>query len=789
MIKPGTKLGAYEILAPLGAGGMGEVYRARDTKLGRIVALKILPSEFADNEDRRERFVREAKAASAITHPNVAHIYEIGESDGLHFIAMEHVEGETLAARLKGRPLPTKEILDIGVQVADALDEAHEKGITHRDIKPGNLIMTARGQVKVLDFGLAKITRLRQGYGEANADSNAPTEAKTAAGVVMGTVSYMSPEQALGRDVDGRSDLFSLGVVLYELTTERLPFSGNSPTETIERITHDQPEAIARFNYDAPADLARIIRKCLEKDAGNRYQSAKDLLVDLRTLKRDTESGAVVAGALGASKRRSPALAGGILVLVALAAGGVYWSSGPTTEQIDSLAVLPFENAGGDPDTEYFSDGVTESIISSLSQLPDVKVISRTSAFHYKGQVIDPQAIGKELDVEALVLGRIVQRGDDISISAELVRTSDSGQIWGERYERKTSDVFSIQTEIAKEISDALRLRLTTEQEERLTKQYTTSSKAYQAYLKGRYYWNQRTEEGLRQAIVHFREAIEADPGFALAYSGMADCFSILGWYYLPPNEAYPKARAAAQQALELDASLAQAHSSLANVKLAYDWEFAEAEAGFQRAIELNPTYETAYHWYSLHLAAMDRLDEAVEQIRHAVELDPLSLIINDNLALWLGTAGRFQESFEHFSKTLELDPDWALGYGRLGMTYELQGSHSEAILAYEKAVELTGGRIALGWLGHAYAKSGRVDDAHAVLERLEDLGRANYVSPLVMARVHAGLGDLDSAFEWLDRAYEERTSQLIMLRTVPIDADLDQDPRYSDLLRRIGLE
>jgi serine/threonine protein kinase/tetratricopeptide (TPR) repeat protein len=742
------------------------VYRARDTKLDRLVALKILPSEFADNEERRDRFVREAKAASALTHPNVAHIYEIGESDGVHFIAMEHVEGETLAARLKGRPLPTKEILDIGLQVADALDEAHEKGSTHRDIKPGNLIVTARKQVKVLDFGLAKIARLRQGYGEASADSNAPTEAKTAAGVVMGTVSYMSPEQALGRDVDGRSDLFSLGVVLYELTTGRLPFLGNSPTETINKITTAPPEAIARFNYEAPAEFERIIRKCLEKDPESRYQTAKELLVDLRNQKRDTESGAVAAGAPGASKRlRWPALAGGILVLVALVAGGVYWSSGPTTEQIDSMAVLPFENAGGDPDTEYFSDGVTESIISSLSQLPAVRVISRTSAFHYKSQVIDPQAIGRELDVEALVLGRIVQRGDEISISAELVRTSDSGQIWGERYQRKTSDVFGIQREMAKEISDALRLRLTTEQEERLTKQYTTSSKAYQAYLKGRYYWNQRTEEGLRQAIVHFREAIEADPGFALAYSGTADCYSILGWYYVPGEEVFPKARAAAESALDLDATLAHAHNSLAYVKLAYDWDLAEAERGFQRAIALNSAYETAHHWYSVLLAATDRHDEAIEQIRLAVELDPLSLIINDNYGLWLATAGRYEESEEQFRTTLELDPNWALGYLRLGMNYGLQGRHTEAVSPLEKAVELSGSRIALGELGHAYAKSGRVREARAVLERLEELERTTYISPLEFAAVYAGLGDLDAAFEWLDRAYEERTSQLIVLR------------------------
>ena len=476
------------------------------------------------------------------------------------------------------------------------------------------------------------------------------------------------------------------------------------------------------------------------------------------------------------------------MVLGALAAGGVYWSFEPT-EQIDSLAVLPFENGSGDPDAEYFSDGVTETIISSLSQLPDVRVISRASAFHYKGQAIDPELVGRELDVEALVLGRIVLRGDDISISAELVRTSDRGQIWGEQYQRKTADVFAIQKEMAKEISDALRVRLTTDQEERLTRQHTTSSLAYQAYLKGRYYWNQRTEAGLEQAIVHFQEAIEVDAGFALAYSGMADSYSILGWYYVPPREAFPKARAAAERALELDATLAQAHTSLAYVNFAFDWEFAEAESGFLRAIELNPSYETAHHWYSVFLVATARPEEAIEQVRIAVALDPLSLIINDNFALWLGTAGRYEESMEQFRTTLALDPSWTLGHERLGWVYEFQGLHREAVAPYEKALEISGRRVSLGWLGHAYAKSGRVDDAHAVLERLDDLAKTNYVSPLVIARVHAGLADLDRVFKYLDAAYEERSSQLVMLRITPIDRDLDRDPRYSDLLRRIGLE
>ena len=490
-------LSHYRVLEKLGAGAMGEVYLAKDTKLDRTVALKILPPAFAENPERLERFVREAKAASAIKHANVAHIYEIGAADGVHFIAMEHVEGETLAARLSGKPLPTTDILDIAAQVADALDEAHGKGITHRDIKPGNLMLTDRGQIKMLDFGLAKMAAT------SGPDSDAPTEAKTSAGIVMGTVQYMSPEQALGRDVDGRSDIFSLGVVLYELATGRLPFSGANATETLARITTSQPEAIARLNYDVPAELERVIRKCLEKEPEARYQSAKELLVDLKNLKRDTESGAVAATTPTRSNRL-PALAAGALVLLA-AAIGLFWFSGDS-EQIDSLAVLPFENGSADPDAEYFSDGVTESIIISLSRLPDVKVISRTSAFHYKGQVIDPVAVGAELGVEALVIGRIVQRGDDLSISAELVRTRDSGHIWGGRYQRKAADIFSIQEDMAREISDALRVQLTTEQEELLTKQFTTSSDAYAAYLKGRYHWNRRTRKGSAKPSCTFRK-------------------------------------------------------------------------------------------------------------------------------------------------------------------------------------------------------------------------------------------------------------------------------------------
>ena len=773
-------LSHYRIVEKLGAGAMGEVYLAKDTKLDRTVALKILPPEFAENPERLERFVREAKAASAIQHANVAHIYEIGEADGVHFIAMEHVKGETLAARLSGKPLPTKDILDIGVQVADALDEAHGKRITHRDIKPGNLMLSDRGQIKMLDFGLAKMAATSE------PGSDAPTEAKTSAGVVMGTVQYMSPEQALGRDVDGRSDIFSLGVVLYELATGRLPFSGANATETLARITTSQPEAIARLNYDVPAELERVIRKCLEKDPDARYQSARELLVDLKNLKRDTESGAVAAST-PTKGNRWPALVAGALVLLA-AAIGLFWFSSDS-ERIDSLAVLPFENGSADPDAEYFSDGVTESIIRSLSKLPNVKVISRTSAFHYRGQAIDPKVVGEELGVEALVLGRIVQRGDDLSISAELVRTRDSGQIWGELYQRKAADIFSIQEDMAREISDALRLQLTAEQEDLLTKQFTTSSEAYAAYLKGRYHWNRRTEEGIRQAIVHFQEAIREDPSYALAYSGLADGYSLLGFYYESPRTALPKARAAAERALELDDRLGEAHASLAWIKTVYDWDFAEGEREVQRAIELNPKYATAYHWYSVLLAVTGRHDEAVEQIRKAAELDPLSRIINSNYGQWLGYAGRHEEGAEQLRKTVELDPSWALGHLRLGQNYELRGLFSEAIPHYEKMAELADAPYGLGNLGHAYAKSGRGDEAHGVLERLEELANTRYVAPIERAYVYAGLGDLDRSFEWLEKAYDARSSILTFARVRPIRKDIEHDPRFSDLMRRIGLE
>ena len=759
-----------------------DVYLAEDTKLGRKVALKVLPPELAESEERRARFVREAKAASAIDHPNVAHIHEIGEADGIRFIAMQFVDGKNLAARVKGETFATTDIINIGLQVADALDAAHAKRIVHRDIKPANLVLTDRNQIKVLDFGLAK----PMGTAEASPDSEAATEVKTVAGVVMGTVHYMSPEQALGRDVDGRSDIFSLGVVLYELTTGRLPFSGGSPTETIERIVNAQPVAIARFNYDVPAKLEQIIRRCLEKDPEERYQTAKDLLIELKHLKRDSESGPVALSA-PRSRKLKPALALGAIVLAAVAGGFLFLPG--DSERIDSLAVLPFENGSADPEAEYFSDGVTESIISSLSKLPDVRVISRTSVFRYKGQTIDPGTVGRELGVDALVLGRVVQRGDDLTVSAELVRTDDSGQIWGEQYQRKAADIFSIQNDMAREIGDALRIQLTTEQEELLTKQYTESSDAYEAYLKGRYHWNKRTEEGIRQAIVHFQEAINHDSNYALAYTGLADSFSLLGYYYVSPREVFPRAKQAAERALELDGSLGEAHVSLGWIKCIYDWELDEAEREFVRGIELNPTYATGHQWYSVYLAVTGRYGEAIERNRMALELEPLSRIINHNYGRRLSDAGRYEEAHEQLRKTLELDSAWAHAHRAFGANYARQGLYSEAVVHYEQAVMLDDSPYRIGPLGQAYAKSGRVDEAHSVLARMDELAETRYVSPLDRAGVYAGLGDLDKFFEWMERAYDERASDLPLVRNFPWVEDVERDPRFAELLRRVGLE
>lgn len=775
----------YRILRKLGSGGMGEVYLAEDAHLHRPVALKILPAEFTRDADRLRRFLQEAHAESAIRHPNVAHIYDVGEEAGLHFIAMEYVEGQPLQEKITPGPLPLGEILDLSLQLADALDEAHAQGVIHRDLKPSNIMVDARGRVKVLDFGLAKVRR-----GGAISDSS--TQLKTGPGVVLGTVQYMSPEQALGREVDPRSDLFSLGSVMYEMATGKAPFSGSTTTETINQIVHSQPQAIGRLNYSIPGELERIIRKCLEKDPEWRYQSARELLVDLRKLRRDSDPEVVrpVAVPLRRPRRLVWAAAAGALAILAVALVSLRFggSEVAATAAIDSVAVLPFANVSGDPETEYLGDGITESLINTLSRLPQLRVIPRGSVFQFKGKDVTAIEAAKQLGVAAVLTGRVRQDADTINIQTELVNVRDNAQLWGEQYNRKLADLFALQEEITKDIAEQLRPRLSGEEQRRLSKRETASSRAYELYLKGRYLWNQRTSDSIRKSVEYFQQAIAEDPGYALAYAGLADAYSVFPQYAGVPFREYgAKAKAAAQKALELDDSLAEAHATIALVHMD-SLEWADAEREFRRAIELDPDYPTARHWYSLFLREQGRFSEALEQIQRGQQLDPLSTIIGVNVAISLSLNGRYEEAFAQFRQLAELAPNWSHQYLRRGDLYVRMGRLDDALADYELARKLGQASEILAGLGSLYGRMGRRADALRILAELEKRYREQTASAYNLAQVYVGLGEKDLAFEWLERDYREQSGWLDAIGVEVAFIPLHSDPRYRELLKRLGI-
>jgi serine/threonine-protein kinase len=758
----------YRILKKLGAGGMGDVYLAEDTRLGRQVALKFLPASYQYDSDRRDRFLKEARAASALRSPNIAAIFDIGEHDGAMFIAMEYVAGDVLSQRIDRGTLPISDVIDIATQIAEALDEAHSLGVIHRDVKSSNLIVTERGLVKMLDFGLAKM--INAGGSGDSEDRTVVLGGQTAFGVVLGTVSYMSPEQALGRELDQRSDIFSLGVVIYEMSTGRLPFEGASSTEIIDSIVHKEPAPIARFNYDVPPELERIVRKSMEKDRERRYYSAREVATDLRNLRRDSDTSAITsAGAI----RKTQAT-----------------RRGRSRKAIDSLAILPLINASGDPDTEYLSDGITESIINNLSQLPKLRVMARSTVFRYKGKDVDPQTVGRELGVRAALTGRLLQRGDLLIIKAELVDTEDGSHLWGEQYNRQLSDIFTIEEEISREISDRLRLKLSGAEKKQLTKRYTENTEAYRLYLKGRFYWNKRTADAIKKGIEYFQQAIESDPCYALAYAGLADSYNILASYStLPPKEAFPMAKAAASRALELDDKLAEAHTSLAFVTFGYDWDWAGSEREFKQAIQLNAGYATAHNWYAVCLAALGRQAEAFEQVQLAHELDPLSLPINTNLGWLLHLARRFDDAIEQYLKTIELDEGFGLAHRRLGQTYEQKQMYTEAVAEFQKALALSGEDAELlSARGHFYAALGETEKANEVLEQMSDLATHRYVPAYLFARVYLGFGDYDRVFELLERACDERYGYLAYLNVEPLFDKIRSDPRFASIVGRVGL-
>jgi serine/threonine-protein kinase len=823
-------IGPYQILSLLGKGGMGEVYLAEDTRLRRKVALKLLPAEFTNRKERLRRFELEARAASATNHPNIITIYEIGRIDTAHFIATEYVEGQTLRRLMNARRLELREVLDVAIQIASALSAAHAAGIRHRDIKPENVMVRPDGLVKVLDFGLAKLAEPPTFL--TNADATTVAEANTASGMVVGTVQYMSPEQARGLEVDHRTDIFSLGVVLYELTTGRVPFDGGAIIEVMAAIAHRAHAPLAQVAPGTPARLEKIINHALRKDREQRYQSVTELLSELKDFKQELELEARLERIRPAASRpitpdaavttdgqiarikpvqnspdkamqassslelliarikrqRTGALVALAVLTMAVLAGafaGFKYFSGAEPRQIQSLAVLPFVNATGDPAVEYLCDGVSESLINRLS--PHLKVMSGGATFRYKGRDVDARTVGRDLGVNAVLTGRITKRENDLLILIELVSAEDNRQLWGERYSRRLTSMLG-EEEIAQDLSARLRLQLSGEARERLARRYTANTEANYLYLQGRSLWNKRRRDEYGKAIAYFNQAIEKDPAYALAYAGLADCY-VMGGGASSGAEAFARAKAAALKALEIDETLAEAHTALAQAKLFHDWNAKAAETEFQRAIALNPNYPTAHQWYAECLTILGRPDEALAQIKLAQALDPDSLsIIRDMGRIYYYTR-RYDEAVALCQKVLDRDAGFSPAIVTMGDSLLQKKNYSEAIVRYQKAADLTGGLTLMkSLLAHAYAASGQSEEAQKRLDELRASSKDKPPPAFALAMIHLGLGRKKEALDWLEKARQERYYRLVYIGVDPLFDPLRTEAQFAELQRGIGL-
>jgi len=783
----GQTLGHYRIIEKVAAGGMGVVYRAHDEQLERDVALKVLPTGTLSNDASRRQFRKEALALAKLSHPNIETVYEFDTQDGIDFLVMEYVPGNTLADRLAAGALPEKEVVALGMQIAAAMEEAHSRGIVHRDLKPRNIAITERGQAKVLDFGLAKLLP------QVN-DVTSDTLTDTQAGA--GTLPYMPPEQLQGESVDARADIYTIGAVLYEMATERRAFPEELPSRVIDAILHHPPVPPRALNSRISPELERIILKCLDKDPGRRFQSAKEMLVDLRRLEGASSNQLAPPQPSHHMRKRAGLFAAyaaaGLLALAVLMTGlnvggwrdRLMGRSRPA--QIRSLAVLPLENRSHDPEQDYFADGMTDELITELAKLNAVRVISRTSVMRFKNTDKSLPEIARSLNVDAVVEGSVQRVGGRVKINARLLQARTDQELWAHSYERDLSDVLSLQHEVAEAIAGSIEVTLTPAPGSQ--KLRAIDPVAHEAYLKGLYYWNKRTPDGLKRALQYFQQAIQKDPNYALAYAGLSYTYAFAPELGLPSEGAREKQKAAALRAVELDDSLPEAHTALAGA-LQNEWDWGGAELQYKRTIELNPNYATARHWYSIYLSVVGRHDEAIAEAKRALELDPLSLIIQANYGGRYFRAGRNQEAIQECQKALDMDSTFIVAYDCVGFAYLQTGRASEAVAEFQTAVRLSGGDPeSVSALGYAFALSGKGKEAADIVSQLQRSSEDAYLPSYYIAIVDSGLGKKDEAFAWLERAYRNRSSELPQAKTEPMFLTLREDPRFHELLKRIGL-